>query len=73
MNPIKSESESTLGVELPKNFNDYDEDTKDLIIQYLSQLNNIEKKAYTIGRKHLGLSFNIIKSNGFNEWKQKLK
>jgi len=37
----------------------------------LKQLNSIERKAYSIGKEHLGTSFNVVKSNGFNEWKKK--
>ena len=33
-------------------------------------LDAIEKKAYTIGKHHLGTSFNVVKSNGFVKWKK---
>lgn len=59
-----------LDLELPDNFESYDTQTQQLIIQYLQQLDTIEKQAYTIGKKHLGTSFNVIKSNGFSEWKK---
>jgi len=65
--------EIELGLELPNNFENYDEKTKELIINYLKQLNTIEKQAYTIGKKHLGSSFNVVKSNGFNHWKKNNK
>jgi hypothetical protein len=33
-------------------------------------LDKIERQAYTIGKRHLGSSFNLIKSNGFIKWKK---
>ncbi len=62
--------ETELGLELPNNFENYDRSIKNDIINYLKQLDVIERKAYTIGKQHLGSSFNIIKSNGFAEWKK---
>jgi hypothetical protein len=41
------------------------------IFDYLNQLNDYNKKAYVIASEHLGTSFNIYKSNGFKEWKNK--
>ena len=41
------------------------------IFQYLSELDDHNKKAYEIAFNHLGSSFNIYRSNGFKEWKQK--
>jgi hypothetical protein len=32
-------------------------------------MNESQKKAYLIAKDHLGSSFNILKSNGFSEWK----
>lgn len=55
---------------LPNNFDTYDNLKKQSIIKYLNQLNEIEKKAYIIGKNHLGTSFNIIKSNGFINWQK---
>ncbi len=65
--------ETELGVELPNNFEIYDENIKNDIINYLKQLDKIERQAYTIGKQHLGSSFNIVKSNGFAEWKKNQK
>jgi len=39
------------------------------IYDYLSQLNEQQKKAYVIAHNHLGSSFNIYKSIGFKSWK----
>ncbi len=57
--------------ELPPNFENYDENTKQNIIEYLNQLNPIEKKAYAIAKDHLKSSFNLVKSNGFTDWIKK--
>jgi hypothetical protein len=39
------------------------------ILNYISQLDENSKKAYLIAKDHLGSSFNILKSNGYKEWK----
>jgi len=41
------------------------------ILNYISQLDENSKKAYLIAKDHLGSSFNILKSNGYKEWKNK--
>ena len=43
------------------------------IYNYLIQMNQSQKKAYLIAKDHLGSSFNILKSNGFSEWKKSIK
>ena len=64
--------ETELGIELPIQFQNYDIITQNLIIDYLKQMNNIERLAYKIGKQHLGSSFNVLKSNGYKNWlKQK--
>jgi hypothetical protein len=68
----RQEIETRLGLELPNNFEQYDDTIKELIVRYLEQLNSIERIAYSIGKEHLGSSFNVVKSNGFNNWKKKL-
>jgi hypothetical protein len=62
--------ETELGLELPNNFENYDETTQENLVNYLKQLEHIERQAYTIGKTHLGSSFNVIKSNGFLNWKK---
>jgi len=42
------------------------------INNYLIQMNESQKKAYLIAKDHLGTSFNILKSNGFIEWKNSI-
>jgi hypothetical protein len=53
---------------LPSNFEKYSPDTQQSVLDYITQLSAIEKKACFIARNHLGSSFNILKSNGYNDW-----
>jgi hypothetical protein len=62
--------ETQLGLKLPDNFEKYHSDVQASIIEYLYQLNLIDKKAYMIAKDHLGSSFNIIKSNGYCDWQK---
>ena len=43
------------------------------IFEYLSQMDEHNRKAYDIAYCHLGTSFNIARSNGFKEWLAKKK
>lgn len=38
--------------------------------QYVKTLNEKELKAYHIARDHLGMSFQLDKSNGYLNWKK---
>ena len=42
------------------------------VYNYLIQMTESQKKAYLIAKDHLGTSFNILKSNGFSEWKKSI-
>ena len=66
-------AKQSLGLPLPDNFDSYDEGLKANVIEYLSQLDPIEKKAYKIAKEHLGSSFNIVKSNGYCDWLRELR
>lgn len=66
----RQEIETELGLELPNSFEKYDDMIKESLIKYLKHLNTIEKQAYTIGKQHLGSSFNVLKSNGYIDWKK---
>lgn len=68
MTTIRTRLETEIGLELPASFEKYDETIQQRIIEYLRGLDPIEKKAYTIGKKHLGTSFNVVRSNGFVNW-----
>lgn len=69
----RQEIETELDLELPNNFENYDKKTKELIVKYLKQLDKIERQSYTIGKAHLGSSFNVVKSNGFYTFRKRLE
>ena len=60
-----------LKIKVPEVVKNYSLDMKREIFQYLSEMDEDNKKAYKIAFDHLGSSFNIYRSNGFKEWKQK--
>ena len=62
---------STLNITIPEIIKQYPLEKQEEIYNYLSQLDENNKKAYLIAYNHLGTSFNIYKSNGFKEWKCK--
>ena len=41
------------------------------INSYLHSLSETERKAYNIAKEHLGTSFHITRSNGFQSWLKK--
>jgi hypothetical protein len=53
---------------LPNNFENLSKEKQDLLLEYINKLDTIEKKAYLIAKEHLGSSFNVFKSNGYNDW-----
>ena len=57
--------------DLPENFHTLSMELQEEIIQYLDSMNNRQIQAYLIAKDHLGSSFNIFKSNGYKEWKNK--
>ena len=44
---------------------------QELIDKYIKSFSEKEKKAYDIAKEHLGMSFQIEKSNGYLTWKKK--
>lgn len=50
-----------------------DEETMRHVLEYLSELSEVQKKAIRIASNHLGSSFNIVKSNGYVDWKKEKK
>jgi hypothetical protein len=48
----------------------YNEDVQQTILSYFKTFGVIEKKAFLIAKKHLGTSFHILKSTGYQEWKK---
>jgi hypothetical protein len=59
-----------LDIPVPEVVYNYDKEKQKEIYDYLSSLNETQKKAYLIAKSHLGTSFNIFKSNGFKEWQK---
>ena len=62
-----------LDIPVPSVVYSYEDVKQKEIYNYLIELTNneLQKKAYVIAYEHLGSSFNIYKSNGFKEWKNK--
>jgi len=55
------------------NCNEKNDNNKKEINEYLEQLDEKEKLACKIAMEHLGTSFNILRSNGYSEWKKNKK
>jgi len=62
---------SKLNIPIPDLIKIYPLEKQSEILEYLLQLDECDKIAYSIAYQHLGTSFNIYKSNGFKEWKNK--
>jgi hypothetical protein len=60
--------ELNLSLPIPSYIFEYPEELQLHVFNYLSQLNKDELKAYIIAKNHLGTSFNIIRSSGYNDW-----
>lgn len=61
----------TLDVAIPESVLLYTIEVQQDIFDYILQMDDESKKAYLIAKSHLGSSFNILKSNGYKEWKNK--
>lgn len=50
-----------------------DNKDKEILAQtaYIEQLSEKERHAYEIAKDHLGMSFDLSKSNGFLKWRKK--
>jgi hypothetical protein len=54
---------------LLQSFAHLEEKEKELIHLYLESLDELHRKALLIAFEHLGSSFNILRSNGYKDWK----
>lgn len=76
MLPLLPELETALkeldSLDLVHQVRNYNEDTQQTILSYLKTFGVVEKKAFVIAKKHLGTSFHILKSTGYQEWKKSL-
>ena len=61
----------TLKSQLQKQVEEETKVAKELQEKYLKTLTEKEFKGYEIAKSHLGLSFQLEKSNGYLEWKKK--
>lgn len=62
---------TSISLPVPKNMTILSCEEQSDIYNYLLQMSDTHKKAYLIAFNHLGTSFNIYKSNGYKEWKNK--
>ena len=51
-------------------FSKYPLDVQESILNYIEQLDEKQRVAYSIAKDHLGTSFNILKSIGYINWKK---
>ena len=70
-NKMSSIDFTSISLPLPNNISILSDEEQRDIYNYLSQLEDTHKKAYVIAFNHLGTSFNIYKSNGYKDWKNK--
>lgn len=57
-------------IEMPENMSIYSLEQQQKMKKYLNQLDELHIQAYKIAENHLETSFNIFRSNGFNEYKE---
>jgi len=55
-------------IEMPQNANIYSLEKQEKMKNYLKQLDKHHIQAYKIAEEHLETSFNVFRSNGFNEY-----
>jgi hypothetical protein len=60
----------SLGITFPVEIKSYSTDIQREIFDYLSEMNENERKGYEIALNHLESSFSIYRSNGFITWKK---
>lgn len=63
----------SLNIKISNNIKSYSYDKQNEIFEYLSEMDEIHKKAYSIAFDHLGSSFDVLRSNGYKEWKNSKK
>ena len=60
-----------LKLPIPEIIFTFSKEIQEEIFKYLNELDEHHRRAYNIAYNHLGTSFNILKSNGYKEWKNK--
>ena len=53
---------------IPDSIKEHSQEKQQEIYDYLSSMDEKQKKAYRIAYDHLGTSFHIYRSNGFRDW-----
>lgn len=59
---------STLKLSIPESILTLSSEKQHMVYLYLEQLNEFDRKAYSIAKNHLGTSFDILRSNGYISW-----
>jgi hypothetical protein len=59
---------TTLKLSIPESILTLSSEKQHLVYLYLEQLNDFDRKAYSIAKNHLGTSFDILRSNGYISW-----
>ena len=62
---------SSLNLPIPEVVYTYPKEKQEEIFKYLQHLDDHDRNGYLIANNQLGTSFNIYKSNGYKEWKNK--
>ena len=60
-----------LNLRIPDSVKTYSVSTQRDVFAYLQEMNDIQRKAYSIAFDHLESSFDIVRSNGFQDWIKK--
>jgi len=61
---------TTLNINIPEAVRNYSLEQKREVYEYLREMDEHYRRAYSIAMNHLESSFDIYRSNGFKEWKQ---
>lgn len=56
------------GLPISNNVRLYSREVQLWLVEYLNELNDLERSGYNVAFHHLGDTFNIVKSNGFQKW-----
>tara|TARA_B110000495_G_C22652489_1_gene386774 strand:+ start:426 stop:650 length:225 start_codon:yes stop_codon:yes gene_type:complete len=59
-----------LNIRIPESVKNYPPEKQQEVLEYLQEMDCIHKKAYEIALNHLESSFDILRSNGFQEWQK---
>ena len=61
----------SLNLPVPQPVKSYSIEKQREVFEYLSEMDELNKIAYKIAFNHLQSSFDICRSNGFKQWKNK--